>query len=46
MVRNYFGIDKILYAVDYPYIKPDNVSTFLDTLGLTEEESQDCIQEC
>lgn len=40
MVRHYFGIDKILYAVDYPYIKPDDVSTFLDTLGLTEEEKE------
>lgn len=38
MIRHYFGIDRILYASDYPYTKPEGLSTFLDTLNLTTAE--------
>lgn len=38
MVKNAFGIDKILYATDYPYIKPEELGTFLEELGLSEED--------
>lgn len=38
MIRHYFGIDRILYAADYPYVKPEDLSTFLDTLNLTQAE--------
>lgn len=38
MIRHYFGIDRILYASDYPYIKPEGLTTFLDELNLTPTE--------
>lgn len=38
MVKNAVGIDHILYSADYPYVKPENLGTFLDELGLTSEE--------
>lgn len=38
MVKNAFGIDHILYSADYPYVKPENLGTFLAELGLTSEE--------
>jgi hypothetical protein len=38
MVKNAFGIDRILYAADYPYIKPEGLGTFLEELGLSEED--------
>lgn len=38
MVKNAVGIDHILYSADYPYVKPENLGTFLAELGLTSEE--------
>jgi hypothetical protein len=38
MVKNAFGIDRILYAADYPYIKPEKLGTFLNDLGLSLED--------
>ena len=32
------GADHVLYAVDYPYLKPDNVYEFLTESSLTQEE--------
>ena len=34
------GIDRILYAADYPYIEPEKLGVFLDELGLTDEEKE------
>lgn len=38
MVKNSFGIDRVLYAVDYPYIKFETLKSFLDNLGLSAED--------
>ena len=32
------GADHIMYAVDYPYVKPEHISTFLTDSGLTNEQ--------
>lgn len=40
LVKAEFGVDHILYAADYPYVEPSNLGTFLDTLGLTEDEKE------
>ena len=34
------GADHVLYAVDYPYVKPDNVYEFLANSNLTDEEKE------
>ncbi len=34
------GADHILYAVDFPYIQPDNVYEFLDESNLTREQKE------
>ena len=34
------GADHILYAVDYPYMKPENVYEFLDNANLTQEQKE------
>ena len=34
------GADHVLYAVDYPYMKPDNVYEFLMESSLTDEEKE------
>ena len=34
------GADHVLYAIDYPYMKPDNVYEFLTESHLTEEEQE------
>ena len=34
------GADHILYAVDYPYVKPDNIYGFLADSNLTEQEKE------
>ncbi|TDM05207.1 amidohydrolase family protein [Macrococcus lamae] len=38
LVKAEIGIDRILYAADYPYVKPENLGTFLSELGLTQAE--------
>ncbi|KAA1039545.1 amidohydrolase [Macrococcus equipercicus] len=40
MVREAFGIERILYAADYPYIRPDNMASFLESLDLTYEDQE------
>ncbi|GAB5780783.1 hypothetical protein JMUB7512_27820 [Staphylococcus aureus] len=35
LVKKEVGIDRILYAADYPYIEPEKLGVFLDKLGLT-----------
>lgn len=34
------GADHVLYAVDYPYMKPENVSEFLMESSLTDEQKE------
>ena len=34
------GADHVLYAVDYPYVKPDDVYGFLMNSSLSEEEKE------
>ena len=34
------GADHVMYAVDYPYMKPDNVYEFLMDSNLTDEEKE------
>ena len=34
------GADHIMYAVDYPYIKPDNIYSFLADSDLSQEEKE------
>ena len=34
------GADHILYAIDYPYVKPDNIYGFLTGSNLTEEQKE------
>ena len=34
------GADHILYAVDYPYVKPDNIYGFLADADLTQEQKE------
>ncbi|MEJ7424040.1 amidohydrolase family protein [Staphylococcus warneri] len=40
LVKKEMGIDRILYAADYPYIEPERLGVFLDELGLTDEEKE------
>ncbi|RZH69806.1 amidohydrolase family protein, partial [Staphylococcus aureus] len=40
LVKKEVGIDRILYAADYPYIEPEKFGVFLDELGLTAEEKE------
>ncbi|HCT8957302.1 TPA: amidohydrolase [Staphylococcus aureus] len=40
LVKKEVGIDRILYAADYPYIEPEKLGVFLDELGLTDEEKE------
>lgn len=40
LVKKEVGIDRILYAADYPYIDPEKLGVFLDELGLTDEEKE------
>ncbi|MCI2946876.1 uncharacterized protein ACUXJ9_001177 [Staphylococcus caledonicus] len=40
LVKAEVGIDRILYAADYPYVEPEKLGTFLSDLGLTEEEQE------
>ena len=39
-ITEYMGADHIIWAVDYPYIKPDNVTDFLMNSSLSDEEKQ------
>ena len=39
MVR-VMGADHIIYSMDYPYIQPDNFSSFLENSELSEEEKE------
>ena len=34
------GADHVLYAIDYPYMKPENAYEFLMESSLTEEEKE------
>ena len=34
------GADHVMYAVDYPYVKPDDVYGFLANSNLTDEEKE------
>ena len=34
------GADHILYAVDYPYVKPDNIYEFIADSSLTDEQKE------
>ncbi len=40
LVKKEVGIDRILYAADYPYIEPEKLGVFLDELGLTDTEEK------
>ena len=34
------GADHVMYAIDYPYMKPDNVYEFLMDSSLSDEEKE------
>lgn len=34
------GAEHILYAVDYPYMQPDNVYTFLADSNLSQQQKE------
>lgn len=39
-ITEYMGLDHIIWAVDYPYIRPDNITNFLMSSNLTEKEKE------
>lgn len=39
-ITEYMGADHIIWSVDYPYIKPDNITDFLMNSSLTDEEKK------
>lgn len=39
-ITEYMGADHIIWAVDYPYIKPNNITDFLMNSSLSDEEKE------
>jgi predicted TIM-barrel fold metal-dependent hydrolase len=38
-IREVIGIDRLIWAVDYPYLTLDGTRKFLESLPLTDEET-------
>ncbi|AEB72344.1 amidohydrolase family protein [Lentilactobacillus buchneri] len=39
-VKDEVGIEHLLYSIDYPYIKPENSGSFIESSPLTDEEKE------
>lgn len=38
LLKTEVGVDRILYAADFPYVEPEQLSTFLNELNLSDRE--------
>ena len=39
-ITEYMGAEHIIWSVDYPYIRPDNITDFLMNSDLTDKEKE------